>query len=193
MLRPPYRLNAEHNKKERFMFCNDELITEMDRLKKFAYKLTQNMHDAEDLLHNTIVRAIDKKHLFKKDSNLFSWTSKIMYNLFVSSYRRKTKFETQYDPENYLERESVDASQETKAELNTVGRAMETLKKEHKQILMMICVNGRKYAEVSNMLNIPVGTVRSRLSRAREKLQVALTPSISHANTNNAPMQAMAA
>ncbi len=156
------------------MFCNEELLKETDRLSKFAYKLTQNIHDAEDLLHSTIVKALDKKHLFEEGTNLFSWMSKIMYNLFVSMYRRKTKFETQYDPESFIERERVEASQETKSELNQVSRAIKTLPKDHRQILSMICVRGDKYAEVSNKLKIPIGTVRSRLSRAREGLNDAL-------------------
>lgn len=171
------------------MFCNKELINEMEKLKKFAYKLTNNTHDGEDLLHSTIVKALDKKHLFKKDTNLFSWTSKIMYNMFVSNYRRKVKFETQYDPESFIEREKVDASQEKKSELNQVSRAMDTLPANHKEILMMVCVQGHKYADVSKSLNIPVGTVRSRLSRARIGLNDALNMP---ANMNDG-MQRMAA
>lgn len=89
-------------------------------------------------------------------------------------YRRKVKFETQYNPESFIEREKVNASQEEKSELNQVGRAMDTLPRKHKQILMMVCVQGHKYADVSKSLNIPVGTVRSRLSRARIGLNDAL-------------------
>ena len=153
------------------MFANNELVTEMDRLKKFAYKLTNNIHNAEDLLHSTILRAIEKKHLFKDDTNLYSWTSKIMYNLFVTDYRRKVKFETQYDPESYIEKQSVDSDQETKMELTIIKKAMRELSDDHREILTMICVQGMRYAEVSEALQIPVGTVRSRLSRAREALQ----------------------
>lgn len=153
------------------MFNNAELIKETNKLKKFAYRLTQNMADADDLLQSTVLRAIEKKHLFQDDSNLFSWTSKIMYNLFVSSYNRKKKFESQYDPESYIERESVNADQDTKMEVRDVARAMEGLNNEHREILILVCAQGMQYEEVSKMLNIPVGTVRSRLSRARENLQ----------------------
>lgn len=166
------------------MFTNNELMNETDKLKRFAYKLTQNIHDAEDLLHSTIVKAIDKKNMFKPGTNLFSWVSKIMYNMFVSLYRRKTKFETQYDPESYIEREKVEASQETKSELKQVQRAMKTLPKDHRQVLNMICVRGDKYTEVAKKLKVPIGTVRSRLSRAREGLNKAL---------NNPNMQQIAA
>lgn len=156
------------------MFNNDVLIQESDRLRKFAYRLTQNMSDAEDLLQSTLLRAIEKKHLFQKDTNLFSWTSKIMYNLFVTAYRRKVKFESQYDPESYIENESVEASQDIKMELKDVNKAMRNISDEHREILIMVCAKGMQYAEVSEALQIPVGTVRSRLSRARESLQNAL-------------------
>lgn len=156
------------------MFANTELINEMDSLRKFAFKLTNNVFDAEDLLQSTILRAIEKKHLFETGTNLFSWTSKIMFNLFVSNYRRKKKFETQYDPDSYIETRGVDANQDIEVELREVESAMNHLSGEHREMLMMVCVHGMQYAEVSEALNIPIGTVRSRLSRARESLQTAL-------------------
>lgn len=156
------------------MFNNNALMEHTDRLEKFAYKLTRNKADAEDLLQSTILRAIEKKHLFQEGTNLFSWTSKIMYNMFVSAYRRKTKFESQYDPESYIENESVEANQNIKMEFKDVDRAMDELSEEHREILVSVCVQGMQYTEVAKKLDIPVGTVRSRLSRARDSLQNAL-------------------
>ena len=157
------------------MFNNQDLITESEKLQKFAYKLTQNKSDADDLLQSTLLRAIEKKHLFQEGTNLFSWSSKIMYNMFVSAYRRRTKFETQYDPESYIERESVEASQDIKMELNDVEDAMNNISDDHREILTLVCVKGMQYAEVSEVLQIPVGTVRSRLSRAREALMAEMS------------------
>ena len=153
------------------MFTNTELMNEADKLKGFAYRLTQNMPDAEDLLQSTLVRALEKKHQFQEGSKLFSWTSKIMYNMFVSNYRRKVKFETQYDPESFIEKEQVEASQEVKMEFAETQNAMDEISHDHREILTMVCIKGMPYAEVADELNVPVGTVRSRLSRARESLQ----------------------
>lgn len=166
------------------MFNNSELIEHSERLQKFAYKLTRNSADADDLVQSTILRAIEKKHLFKENTNLYSWISKIMYNLFVTAYRRKVKFETQYDPDTYLDKQSVEASQDVKMEIQDVNAAMDELTNEHREILVMVCVQGMQYAHVSKSLNIPVGTVRSRLSRARENLQSALE---SKTNSNIIP------
>lgn len=156
------------------MFTNDELMTESEKLMKFAHKLTQNHHDAEDLLHSTIERALMKKHLYKQDTNLFGWTSKIMYNLFITKVRRRNKFETKFDPENYINTQQVAANQDIKAEYREVSEAIDTLPKKHKQILKMIFVSGNKYEDVSKKLNIPIGTVRSRVSRARNNLKETL-------------------
>lgn len=166
------------------MFNNQDLINESAKLQKFAYKLTQNKSDADDLLQSTLLRAIEKKHLFQEGTNLFSWSSKIMYNMFVSAYRRRTKFETQYDPENYIERESIAASQDVKMELDDVRAAMKSISSDHREILTLVCVKGMQYAEVSEALQIPVGTVRSRLSRAREALMLEMN---SMKKTNYAP------
>ena len=123
------------------MFKQDALVTEMTNLRKFALRLTGNMCDAEDLLQSTVLRALEKKHLFQADTDLFKWTSKIMFNLFVSSYRRRVKFETQYDPESFLESRSVEPEQESKIELTKVGEAMNFLSPDHKEILVWYASN----------------------------------------------------
>lgn len=156
------------------MFNNEALINETERLNKFAWRLTNNAHDADDLVQSALLRALEKKHLFKDGTNLYSWVSKIMFNLFVSKYRRTVKFESQYDPEPYLEKQSVKPAQEVNMEMQDVEKAMNTLSEDHKDILIMVCVENMQYAEVAEKLDIPVGTVRSRLSRARDNLDKAM-------------------
>lgn len=153
------------------MFTHAELLKETPSLNKFAYKLTRNRDDAEDLLQATIVTALEKQEQFEQGTNLFSWTSRIMFNAFVSNYRHNSRFETQYDPQWYIDQESVEATQENEAELSLVFDAMLSLSEDHREILILVCIDGMRYAEVADKLQIPVGTVRSRLSRAREGLQ----------------------
>lgn len=163
------------------MLNQANLVQEMSHLRKFALRLTQNQAEAEDLLQSTLLRAIEKRHLFENGTDVFKWTSKIMFNLFVSEYRRRTKFETRYDPETFIERESVEASNETKVELAEVQEAMQHLSEDHRDVLVMVCVKGMQYQEVAETLSIPLGTVRSRLSRAREQLQDLLDTHHGHA------------
>jgi RNA polymerase sigma-70 factor (ECF subfamily) len=153
------------------MFSHAELLKQTSSLNKFAYKLTRNRDDAEDLLQSTIVTALEKQQQFEQGTNLFSWTSRIMFNAFVSNYRHNSRFETQYDPQWYIDQECVDATQENDAELSLVFDAMLSLSEDHREILILVCIDGMRYAEVAEKLQIPVGTVRSRLSRAREGLQ----------------------
>lgn len=161
------------------MFTQNALVAETGKLQKFALRLTRNKADADDLVQSTCLRALEKVDYFQDGTNLFSWTSKIMYNLFVSDYRRKVRFETQYDPESYLEKQSVKAAQDAKMEFSDIQRAMKKISAEHRTILILVCIEGWSYQETSEILQIPVGTVRSRLFRARACLQFMLdTPTI---------------
>lgn len=152
------------------MFAQKDLIAETENLRKFALHLTRNKSDADDLVQSTFLRALEKADYFEDGTSLRKWTSKIMFNLFVTDYRRKTRFETQYDPEPYIQAQAIGAPQESKAELHAVGDAMVKLSPDHQEILTMVCINDMPYQEVADALDIPVGTVRSRLSRARESL-----------------------
>ena len=76
------------------MFTQAELVIEMPKLRKFASKLTRNNSEADDLLQSTLLRALEKVTYFETGTDLFKWSSKIMYNIFVTDYRRKVKFES---------------------------------------------------------------------------------------------------
>lgn len=156
------------------MFAQNALINETARLNRFALRLTRNKPDADDLMQSTCLRALEKSDRFENGTNLFGWTSKIMFNIFVTGYRRRAKFETRFDPESYLEHEAVAATQDFGAELGNVRRALLLLSTDHRRILIMICVNELRYEDVAQALKIPVGTVRSRLFRARKQIQTLL-------------------
>lgn len=165
---------SRHTQKDRKMFTQNSLIAETEKLRKFAFKLTRNKSDADDLVQSTCLRALEKNVSFETGTNLYGWTSKIMYNIFVSGYRRRIKFESQYAPDPYLDKEIVMPMQDTLLEAENVKRAILNLSPDHKAILVMICANGMSYQEVADKLGISIGTVRSRLSRARERLQIIL-------------------
>ena len=174
------------------MFAQSTLLAEISRLEKFALRLTRNKCDADDLVQATCLRALEKSDYFSEGSNMFSWTSKIMFNLFATTYRRKSKFETRFDPSVHLEMQSVAPRQDVDSELINVSRAMSKLKAMHREILMLVCAQELQYEEVSVLLNIPVGTVRSRLSRARAQLKTILEtprvmPVVRHVSNQNTP------
>jgi RNA polymerase sigma-70 factor (ECF subfamily) len=158
------------------MFEQQALINEMDRLRSFAQRLTKNTPNADDLLQATVLRAIEKNEQFQTGSNLFGWASKIMFNIFAYGYRQKKRFDTQYDPSFYIDKLSVESSQEAHVDLVTVSVGLKRLSAEHREILMLVCVQGESYEEVAKLLRLPIGTIRSRLSRARHFLQCILHP-----------------
>ena len=171
------------------MFTHNELLAETGKLQKFALRLTKNKADADDLVQSTCLRALEKIYFFEEDTNLFGWTSKIMFNLFATEYRRKMKFESQSDPESILNNQAVPPMQEIGAEVEKIKRAMLKLKPDHQEIVVLICVKGMHYHEVSKLLDIPVGTVRSRLSRAKKELQVIMdTPFKPRSLPKNRPL-----
>lgn len=153
------------------MFQSQALVAEIVKLRGFAMRLTKNPADAEDLVQATLLRALEKKDLFLDGTSLFSWTSKIMFNLFASAYRHNKKFGTRHDPEHYIGRASVNPAQEASVDLSIVREVMKRLKPGMRDVLIAICIRGLRYEEVSELMQIPVGTVRSRLSRARKQLQ----------------------
>lgn len=152
------------------MLQQKELVNNISKLKPYAVHLTGNQVDAEDLVQATTLRALEKSHLFQEGTNLLSWESKIMFNLFVTQYRRKAKFESKCDPENLIEGQSIKATQEDNYELSCIKEAVKYLSPDHRKIFIMVCVYGIKYEEVARRLSIPLGTVRSRVTRARQNL-----------------------
>lgn len=166
------------------MFNPSALVQETTKLERFALRLTRNKADADDLVQSTLLRALEKSEQFQEGTDLFKWTARIMFNSFVSQYRRKTKFESQYDPSAYIDSLSIAPNQEEAMDLKIVNAAMARLSAEHREILVLVCIRGLRYEEAAERLELPVGTVRSRLSRARTALQRELKldkePSLMH-------------
>lgn len=158
------------------MFDQKDIIPEMEKLRRFARRLTRDAGNADDLLQSTLLRALEKRDYFEEGTNLFGWMSKIMFNIFASQYRRTKKFEAPSRRDDYMDGFSMDAPQEACTDLAIVRDSMKRMSAEHREILTMIAVRGLQYEEVAHLLKIPVGTVRSRLSRARALLRDALEP-----------------
>ncbi len=149
----------------------DKIMDQYVFLFKFAMRLTRNTAQAEDLLHDTIVRTIEKESYYQPDTNLFSWMSKIMFNLFVTQHRRSKKFDTQYDPEVYIQKLTTEASQPAALELSLMMDDIEKLTPDHKQVILGV-MNGESYDEMAVKAGVPVGTIRSRVRRARYALEI---------------------
>ena len=145
--------------------------THIPALMRYARALAHNPTAAEDLVQECVVRALTKADLYKPDTNLRAWLFTVMHNLYVSEVRRNGKWKEAANPEAALDSLSVPPSQTHSVMLRAVREALRRLPNQQKAILYMVGVEGQSYKEVASQLEIPVGTVKSRCSRARETLQ----------------------
>ncbi|HYD17725.1 MAG TPA: RNA polymerase sigma factor [Patescibacteria group bacterium] len=153
------------------MFTEKELTAERERLYRFALRLTRQPSDAEDLVQSTMLRALEKRRYFQQGTNLFNWASRVMFNIFVSQYRREKRITARHEAAFTEAHGITPPAQETVTDLSRMRECMKKLSKPHRDMLVLVCIGGLRYEEVSKRLSIPVGTVRSRLSRARNELQ----------------------
>lgn len=145
----------------------DQFADHIPALQRFARTLTSAPDLADDLVQDCLERAIRKKSLFRSPANPRAWLFKIMHNLHRNQVVQKRP--------HIGSVELVDAAEPPRqlaaSELNDVKAAMEMLSQEHKQILMLVAVEGLSYKEAAQILGIQKGTVMSRLARARDQLR----------------------
>jgi RNA polymerase sigma-70 factor (ECF subfamily) len=149
-----------------------ELAEMLPRLRRFAHALSKNRSDADDLTQATLERALRSRSQWSPGTRLDSWLYRIMRNLWIDTVRsraRKAKFEAPAEEaENLGEdpRQSIEAS----LELQRVMAAMERLPDDQREVVALILIEGFGYRETAEMLELPIGTVSSRLVRGRTAL-----------------------
>jgi RNA polymerase sigma-70 factor (ECF subfamily) len=146
-----------------------ELIAHIPHLRAFARFLTQNADQANDLVQDTIVRALRAQHQFQPGTNFKAWTFTILRNLHVNNMRRRhVKLES--IEEGALDVYAVSPEQEKKLEFQELRVALAKLSREHREVLLLVGASGFQYEEAAKICKCAVGTIKSRLSRARNEL-----------------------
>ena len=139
------------------------------RLRRYARALLGERYAADDLVQDTLERAWIKFHLWRPGSDLRAWLFSIMHNVFVNQMRvKRGSLET---PTEELPVVSVRATQSDALEVADVERALRMLPEEQREILILVAVEEMTYEQASRVLGVPIGTVMSRLSRARERMR----------------------
>jgi RNA polymerase sigma factor (sigma-70 family) len=144
-------------------------------LRRYARVLLKGSHDqdADDLVHDSLAHALDRLHTQRRDLPIRPWLFAIMHNLFVSGIRRQQSrgeaISIDSVDEGYL---GVGATQEDSLRWRDLLRGLECLPEEQRLVVMLVSVEDLSYAEVGQVLGIPIGTVMSRLSRGRERLRL---------------------
>jgi RNA polymerase sigma factor (sigma-70 family) len=149
-------------------------------LRPFAFKLTKDIEDANDLVQETLFKAFSNRGKFQNGTNLKAWMYTIMKNTFITNYKRMTRRNTFIDTtENsyYLENERHATSNDAISEfvMDDIQDAIACLN-ENYRVPFMMHYKGFKYHEIAKKLSLPLGTVKNRIHMARKELQDQLKP-----------------
>lgn len=156
-----------------------ELVNLQSNLLSFAYQLTSNHDEAADLLQETTLKALDNEDKFTQDANFKGWVFTIMRNLFINNYRRTVRQATIVDTTDDLYQlnscqDSAFASPEDTVSVKDVTDILKTFDADFR-VPFNMHVAGYKYSEIAEKLNLPVGTVKSRIFFTRKRLRAALS------------------
>lgn len=176
---------ATRARQERQARLETEALTQLDPLYRTALRLSRNPHDAEDLVQETYLNAFRALDRFQEGTNLRAWLFRILNNAFISQYRRQKRRPsnslddvTDYYLYDHLAEGGVGPQAENpeRDALILVGdeavlQALEELPIEFRQVELLADIEGFSYREIAEILDIPIGTVMSRLHRARRRLQ----------------------
>jgi RNA polymerase sigma-70 factor (ECF subfamily) len=152
-----------------------DLIAALPRLRRYARVLAGDVHRADDLLQDTLARAWDKRELWQQGTDLRAWLFTIMHNVFVNqlALRRREHATASLDAEEGRGAWDLGVrdTQSDRLELAEVLAQLGQLPIEQREVLILAAVEEMRYAEIAEMIGVPIGTVMSRLNRAREKLR----------------------
>jgi RNA polymerase sigma-70 factor (ECF subfamily) len=143
---------------------------ELPGLRRYAVALLRSGADADDLVQETVARALDKRALWQEGTNLRAWLFTMMHNLRINGARslRREGFALPPEAASGL---SSPATQVGRLTLRDLERALAALEEEHRAVVLLVGLEGLSYEEVADVLALPLGTVRARLSRARMRLR----------------------
>ncbi len=139
-------------------------------LRRYAQKLTRDPDDAADVVQMCLERALRNFHMFQPGTNLRSWLFTILHNEFISEVRRRARRGNAVPLEDWRD-PGVQGGQEEAVEMSEFGRAFTALASKDREILQMVGIDGISYATAGARLKLEIGTVKSRVFRARERLR----------------------
>lgn len=156
------------------MSDHESLMTQhIPRLRRYARALTGERSAADDLVQDTLERALSRFHLWRQGSDLRAWLFTIMHNIYVNQTRSRIRH-----PQEPLDDSAADelrAREPDWGELRDIEEALGRLPGEQRAVVLLVGLEQFSYEEAARVLDIPLGTVMSRLSRGRERLRVILS------------------
>ena len=151
-----------------------EIEEYLPHLRRYAMALAHNPVAADDLVQETVTRALTKSRLFREGTNLRAWLFTVMHNVHISNARRNKHIGAPIDPDIAAATLATRPSQEDPLLLKALEKAMRIIPDTQRVAVILTGVEGMSYDEISEHLNVPVGTIKSRVSRGRGALRKAL-------------------
>jgi RNA polymerase sigma-70 factor (ECF subfamily) len=151
----------------------EQIVALLPRLRRFARTLARDPHDADDLVQVAVERALARSEQLRPDSRLSSWMFGILRNAWIDEARTRVRRNRIFAPEALGENVG-DASGESHADALSVQDALARLPEEQRMAVGLVLVEGLSYKEAAEIMGVPIGTLTSRLARAREALQTML-------------------
>ena len=169
----------------------DQLIAVLPRLRRFARGLSGSVSDADDLVQAACERALARQHQFQEGTRFDSWMFRIVQTIWIDQVRsREVRKEDGDIAEDRLGSDEPVRRVEARLALDEVRRALDLVPPDQRAALLLVTVEGLSYKEAAEALQVPVGTIMSRLSRARIALQLQLeTGRGGHRSTKDAAAQ----
>jgi RNA polymerase sigma-70 factor (ECF subfamily) len=147
------------------------LEAEIPRLRRYARALTRDATRADDLVQSCLVRALAKQHLWQPGTDLRAWLFTILHNQHVNDTRCALREGARIAGEATLSIAAIGPNALASLQLHDLERAIATLPDGQRQTILLVGLEGMRYEEVARILGVPIGTVRSRLSRGRHTLR----------------------
>ena len=152
----------------------NELAALLPRMRRFARSITFHREDADDLVQVAMERALGRSEQYTEGTRLDSWLFRIIRNAWIDEVRSRMRRDQVFAPEEEGEHVGDDAA-EAQQQRMAVQKAMSLLSEEHRMVIGLVLVDGLPYKEAAEVLGIPMGTLTSRLARARDALQKLLS------------------
>jgi len=149
-----------------------ELLTLLPRLRRFARALARDAADADDLVQAALERALRAREQWAPGTRLDSWMMRIVRNCWIDETRSRTRRARTFVPEEEGALVGADSHRdiEMRVEMHDVDRAMNSLSADQREVIALVLVEGLAYREAADLLDIPMGTLTSRLTRGRQAL-----------------------
>src|SRR3954470_12220695 len=175
-------IRQQYSEQEKRNVFNNEFMPHINSMYNFAYRLTLDSDDAKDLLQDTYLKAFRFIDSFQQGTNAKAWLFRILKNSFINDYRKKSKepskvdyqeVETYYNSEDVDRQITPDLRVESLKDMigDEISNALNALEVDFRTVIILCDLEGFKYDEMAKILDIPIGTVRSRLHRARQLLK----------------------